>query len=480
MTKSLTYLFSMKLAQLKTIVKRGESEQLEFKKSTASLSSAFQTICAFLNSKLGGTVIFGITDNGALVGQPVTDKTRKDISIEIQKIDPAVHFDIEYVRIQADRYAIIMSVNPGEQAPYTYDDRPFIRTQSVTSRMSKDEYRAHCRQNDHMLWESLTNRSLKITDLDSNRIKEIVRLAISQRRLPESAITASVGTILKKFNLLRENELTNGAIVLFGKNEHKQLIQSNIQLARFKGNNKREFLDNKLYRGNAFDLYDQAMLFLTSHLSIGAEIKENSSIRVEKPTIPHTVLREALTNALVHRDYSKANGAISIALYENRLTITNAGPLPEGVKLSHLTKEHPSSPRNPVIAHLFYIAGKIEKWGRGTLDIIEQSQKAGNPPPIYEEIGNNFSVTLPFRASDERALPISNTLDRALTDRQKNIVALLKQGPLTRQQILEKLELSLTNRTMQKELSKLQQLQLIKSQGKARNITWALANSIAN
>lgn len=468
----------MKITQLKTLVKHGESEQLEFKTSTASLSSGMQTVCAFLNSTSGGTLIFGVKDNGQIVGQEITDKTRKEIAVELNKLEPTAKIELKYIKVVDDRQAIVFLVNPGEKAPYSYDGRAFTRNQSTTIRMSKEEYIYLHNLNNPVLWESLTSHKCKLSDLDRIKIQEVVRMAVFEKRLPESALSASVSDILKKFELIVDNKLTNAAVILFCKNEAKQFMQSTLKLARFRGVDKTVFLDTKMFRGNAFDLYDKAMEFLNFNLPIAAHIAPGKSKRVEEPAIPYNVLREAITNALVHRDYSHAGGSMEIAVYDDRVNISNIGALPKGVLLSHLSKEHLSIQRNPLIAHIFYLCGKIEKWGRGTIDMIQDCKKVGNPLPQYAEIGGSFSVTLKLKTPLTTILytqPTKFNLDK-LTDRQKLIIKNLQLAPLSRQQLMTKLPIKLTDRTMQLELTKLKNLGLIKPEGKTKAITWSLVN----
>lgn len=464
----------MKIAQLKSLVRRGESEIVEFKSSTGSLSAGMKTICAFLNSDHGGTVIFGVKDDGKIVGQDATDKTRKEIAVELNKIEPHPKIDIKYVRIAGERQAIIMVANPGERAPYVYDGRAYVRNQSTTDRMSQEEYLYLHHKNNPALWENLTNNTCKLSDLDRNRIKEVVRMAVFEKRLPEASMTASIPDILKKLGLIIDDKLTNAAVILFCKKEDKQFMQSSIQLARFKGTDKTEFLDTKTYRANAFDLYDKAMDFLLFSLPVAAHIESGNPMRVEEPAIPYSVLREAVTNALVHRDYSNAGGTLAIAIYDDRVNITNIGALPKGVQLNQLSKEHPSIRRNPLIAHVFYLCGKIEKWGRGTLNMIQDCKKAGNPLPKYEEVGGAFSVTLPLKEPLRSVR--SKPQEGNLTMRQKKILDLLKAGPLSRQQLMNKMKTVLTGRTMQVELSRLKDMGLIDSEGKTRAIIWFLVS----
>jgi ATP-dependent DNA helicase RecG len=277
----------MKVAQLKVLVKRGESENLEFKASTANLNAGMQTACAFLNSDHGGTVIFGVKDDGTVVGQLVNDKTRKDLAVELNKIEPHAKIDVKYVRVTKEKQAIVLLINPGDKAPYTYDGRSFMRSQSTTLRMPKEDYSYLHSKSNPTLWESLRNDTCTIKDLDHERIKEVVRMGVFAQRLPESAVSATIANILKKLDLLVGEKLTNAAVILFCKNENKQFLQSNIQLARFKGITKSEFINSKKYRANAFDLYDKAMNFLVTTLPVAARIVAGHTSRVETPAIPY-------------------------------------------------------------------------------------------------------------------------------------------------------------------------------------------------
>ena len=463
----------MTRSQLNALVKKGESETLEFKNSTGSISSGMQTACAFLNSDRGGTIIFGIKDNGQIIGQEVTDKTLKEIAVELNKIEPRTKIKIEYIKIENNRQVIVFRVNPGEDAPYTYDGRPFVRNQSTTMRMAKEEYMYIHHQHNPTLWENLTSSKCTLKDLDRNRIQEVVRMAVGWRRLPETAIKASISDILKKLELVADEKLTNAAVILFCKSEEKEFMQSNLKLARFQGTDKTKFLDIKMFRANAFDLYDKAMDFLTFNLPVAAWIEPGNPIRVEEPAIPYNVLREAVTNALIHRDYSHAGGSLDIAIYDDRVNISNIGALPKGVLLSQLSKQHPSIQRNPLIAHVFYLCGKIEKWGRGTLDMIKDCKQAGNPIPIYEEVGGSFSVTFPLKESLSRSPQLLKS-SVLLTDRQKEIIEILKNGPLKMSQIMEKMSIKLNDRVMQLELSKLKKTGVVKSMGRTKTTVWAL------
>jgi|ERR1700733_1569564 len=466
----------MKIAQLKSLIKQGESKILELKSSTGSLSGAMQTVCAFLNSEQGGTIVFGVKDDGKITGQLVTDKTRKEIGIELNKIEPYEKITIAEAPISGDKKVVVFMVRPGEKGPYTYDGRAFIRHQSTTTRMTKEEYAHLYNKHNPTNWESLPNDFCKISDLDRERIKEVVRTGVFEKRLPESAMQESVQEALKKLGLIKNDKLTNAAVILFCKKEDKQFFQSNIKLARFKGVDKSEFLNSKWFKGNAFDLYEKAMDFLAFALPVAARIEKGNPDRIETPAIPYKVLREALINALIHRDYSDSGGSIAVAVYDDRVNISNTGGLPSKIRIFQLSKDHQSHPRNPLIAHVFYVCKKIEKWGRGTLEMIQDCKKAGNPLPIFEEVGGGFSVTLPLK-EPIRTVIIKHIEDSnviGLTERQRKIMEALQEGPLNRQQLIEKARLDLPARTMQWEIAKLKKIGLIKAKGKGKTVAWIL------
>lgn len=193
--------------------------------------------------------------------------------------------------------------------------------------MTQEKYEQvlHARRTPSISWENLTTNDCKITDLDKKLIQQVVNMAVSAGRLTAAAAGAGTKEILNKFKLLTNDQPTNAAVVLFCKNEQKQFIQSMIKLARFKGVNKSEFIDNKAVHGNIFELLETAQKFLHSYLPLAGKIEENSMLRTDTPAIPIKVLREALINALCHRDYSARGGSIAVAIYDDRVEITNTG-----------------------------------------------------------------------------------------------------------------------------------------------------------
>jgi ATP-dependent DNA helicase RecG len=315
--------------------------------------------------------------------------------------------------------------------------------------------------------------------LDKNRIREVVRTAIAERRLGGVSVHTSIREILTKLNLTVGDQLTNAAVVLFYKDKREQHFGTLLQLARFNGIDKRDFLDNKAFYGNAFELYEKAMEFLANHLPIAGKIEAGNPYRVDTPALPYEVLREAIANAICHRDYSMHGQAIMLAIYDDRIEIDNPGGLPPGMTVDQLKRVHRSVPRNELIAEVFFRCKIIERWGRGTMDMINFCKQAGAPAPKFEDKGGFFSITLRFKKPIRYVQPTREAQQDTsvvLTDRQKEILTILKQGTLSRDQIMEQLKQAPAVRTVQLDLLKLISLNLVmkSDEESGRSVKWAL------
>ena len=260
---------------IKNLIKSDtETDTIEFKKTTGQLERGMETLCAFLNGD-GGTVLFGVTDEGKIIGQDIAGKTKETIGEAISRIEPNVNVRIFYVPMpDSEKKVIALHVESSRmERPFCYKGRPYMRFQNVTTVMPQDKYRQLLMERGgNYSWEAMTNPDLKISDLDEHAILGAVRGGIRCGRLPEATIREDLPTILEKFNLSHDGKLNNASAVLFGRDLY-YYPQCLLRMARFKGTTKNEFIDNQRVIGNIYALLDAAMAFFFKHLSLSGKIE---------------------------------------------------------------------------------------------------------------------------------------------------------------------------------------------------------------
>jgi ATP-dependent DNA helicase RecG len=461
----------MKLADVKRLVAGGESEEVELKKSTSQLRRAGETLCGFLNGT-GGMVLIGVTPEGRTTGQTVSDATLRDVAALLDRFEPAAPIRMHRVPVEKASEVLVLEAPAAyDTRPFAFDGRPYQRVGTVTSVMPQERYqsllleRAHARSR----WETDVALGMGVDDLDHEEILRTVRLGIEAGRLPEST-GRDLGDILDRLQLRRHRRLLNAAAVLFGTRLEQDYPQCQLRLARFRGIDKSAFLDNRQIHGHAFRLLDEAMAFMLRHLPIAGRFEPGKLERIDEPLFPVAALREAVINAICHRTYAHAGGAVSVAIYDDRLEIWSDGTLPFGLKPEDLKRKHDSRPRNPLIAGVFYRRGLIEQWGRGTEDIVALCVRAGHPEPEFGEQAGSVWV---------RFLPTGyiapHRVAHDLTERQREILQVLarhREAPL--RVIREGVAHPAADRTIQDDLVHLRRLGLVVASGRGRGARYWL------
>jgi ATP-dependent DNA helicase RecG len=459
------------LREVERVVAGGESAQVEFKLSTGQRTDGAKAACGMLNGN-GGFVLFGVSDDGRVVGQQVTAATLADVARELRRIEPQALLSPETVRLPNGLALVLVRVPRGD-GPYTYDGRPYIRMGPTTVQMERHEYdrRVVERMHPATRWETLPAQGVTLEDLDPDEVIRTAEEAIRRNRMEDPG-SRRLEDLLLGFGVLRGNQLLNAAVVLFGRGDRLMPLypQCTLRLARFRGRDTAEFIDNRQETGNAFQLFTRAQRFLRDHLPVAGRIVPGLFERVDDPLYPPVALREALANALCHRDYGIHGGSVGIAIFDDRLEITSTGLLRFGLKAEELTWPHPSLPWNPTIASVFYLRGIIEKWGRGTLKIDELTQRAGLVRPEFHERAGELVVRFfpgayipPTRVSHE------------LTELQRELLRLLSgHGPSSSVALQGRLSQSISNTYILRILNQLQEMGLIEKSGAARSTTWRL------
>lgn len=464
------------LREIERVVAGGESAQVEFKRSTGQRSDGAKAACGMLNGN-GGFVLFGVGDDGRIMGQQVSAGTLEDVAREIGRISPLPLLSPETVPLPDGRAVVLIRVPRGE-GPYTYDGRAYVRVGPTTVQMAPEHYEQMLVERMHpsRRWETQVAVGVDLADLDEAEIIRTVEEAIRRNRIADP-LTRNLEELLLGFGLLREGKPVNAAFVLFGRGDRLLSLfpQCTLRMARFRGSDIEEFVDSRQETGNAFQLFAKAQQFLRDHLPVAGRILPGLFERVDDPLYPPIALREALANAFCHRDYAVHGGSVGIALFDDRLEISSTGPLRFGLRPSDLLTPHPSLPWNPTIASVFYRRGLIEKWGRGTIKISELTQRAGLIRPEFHQRGGEVIVRFfprgyipPTRVSHE------------LTELQRELLALISErGPSSSVTLQEALSVSLSYPHLMRNLSHLSAIGLVEKIGAARATRWRLVGQSA-
>lgn len=241
-------------------------------------------------------------------------------------------------------------------------------------------------------------------------------------------------------------------------------MQAETRCARFKGVEPIEFIDMKVFGGNIIEQREDALEFLKEHIKLHAEIKGTE--RIERWEYPIEALREAITNAICHRNYN-ISSSVQIRIFDDRIEVWGCGSLPNPLTIEDLKKKHDSVLRNPLIGKCFFLIKYIEQWGTGTNRIIEECLNYGLPEPLFEEISRNLVVTF-------RKYKISEDILKALSKEERIIMDyLVKEKKINRQLGLQLLNVSKS--TLFRVYKSLEEKGLIKKEGKGKNIYYVLA-----
>lgn len=462
----------MTVEKITALAASGESETLEFKETTGTHREATRTVCAFLNQR-GGRVLFGVTQAGAVVGQQASERIIEELSAEFQKIEPPAFPTIERVRVSGNLEVILVDAGPGIPKPYTYQGKAYRRVGNTTLAMSSDEYNRVLLERMHKehRWENQLADGWSINDLDAAEIRRTAAEAVRSGRLEEPA-SRELPDLLLGLELLRDGAPLRAAAVLFGvkKRLAMDMPQCLLRVARFRGFDKMKFLDNRQFSGNAFTLLSHAERFLRDTLPIAARFEPHRFARIDEPLYPPLATREAIANALCHRDYLMGSGSIGVAVYDDRLEITSPGSLHFGLTPEKLFHPHESKPWNPLIADAFYRRGIIEEWGGGTLKMAAITKAARLPMPEIEEDGG--CVTVRFRHG--QFVPQRRIGESSPAERCREVLAMLdgtKDG-LTRREIHACLGYGVSERQVRRALDELRDKKLIVSTKRGPLTRW--------
>lgn len=380
--------------ELLQLLHAGESETVEFKQSTGETREIVETVGAFANTR-GGTILVGITNAGEVHGVTIGKGTLEALTNTIhQHTDPKVFPSLTVADISG-KAVLVLQVDESPIKPVLVQGRGLKRVGRSNHVLSSNELTRLFFDSGRMSWDAGPVPDATMDDLHTEALRQFVHQAQQERNMALDP-TIPAPQVLEKLGLLYQGHLSRAAVLLFGTHPQRFLGQSEVRCARFKGTQALDFLDMKVIEGTIIDQVPAALEFIQRHIRMAAAITPARIERQERWEYPLDALREALVNAVCHRDY-RDSGNVQVRIFDDRLEVWSPGLLPEGVTTADLSRTHNSHPRNHRIARVFFLLRYIEQWGTGTLRMRELCQEAGLPFPEFTETSNAFIVT--FRTS---------------------------------------------------------------------------------
>ena len=435
-----------------------ESQNIEWKSSWRD--DYLKWISGFANAN-GGILYIGIDDSGKIKGIDNSKKLLEDLPNKIRDI-LGVYAQVNL--LEKDNKQYIEIVVDAYTSPISYKGRFYYRSGSTLQELKGEALQKLILQKTGKKWDGFPADGFTHKDLKPMAFEIFKKKATRSKRVPIEDLEKNNNYLLDLLGLTDKNILKRAAILTFGKNPEKLVPGAYVKIGFFHSHTDLMYQDE--IHGSLFEQVEKTMdLLLTKYLK--ANIAYEGLTRTETYDYPENALREALLNALIHKDYSSGN-PVQISVYANMLIISNTGLLPFGWTTHTLTKKHRSEPANPDIANVFFRAGYIEVWGRGTLNIIKYCKDAGLPEPEFQ-YDSGLTVTFKLGKNSER---IRKEHGKDI----EKIFLLIKENPhITANELANKLAKS--QRTIEKHIKKLKDNSFIKRIGPKLGGHWEIINN---
>ncbi|MBO9728634.1 MAG: putative DNA binding domain-containing protein [Chitinophaga sp.] len=343
-------------------------------------------ICGFANAQ-GGRIFIGINDSGSVVGIDDYKKLMEDIPNKaVSHLGLVIDVNLHK---KENKHYIEIKV-PISSVPIAYHGVYHYRSGSTKQELKGISLQNLLLKKIGKKWEDLPIEGVSISDLSEDTIQAFLAKAVERERIPQNVTHERLEILLRNLGLVTDSGfLTNAAVFLFGKNPTRFNATISFKIGRF-GKSNHDLLFHDVVETNIFDMPDKVIEVLKAKYLI-RPISYSGLERHEPLEYPEPALREAILNAIVHKDYSSTYTFLRV--YDDHLHLWNPGSLPDELSIEELKVNHSSYPRNKNIATVFFKAGYIEAWGRGTNKIIDSCIEAGLPEPLIKEEQGGFSIT---------------------------------------------------------------------------------------
>ena len=423
--------------ELALILEEGEGYTLEFKR--AINSDLPKELVAFANGS-GGRVLIGVDDHNQVVGCDLSNKMLSKIDTMAAACDPPVAIEIEKL---TQHKILVIHLPEGANRPHRCNKGFYLRNGASSQKMSTQDITAFIQAEGRIRFDQQLRLDLDWQEvLNQNRLNHFLQLANISPQADTTNLLLNLGAGDYKDEKFYLNQT---GVLFFSKEPTQRLFHVSVVCALFKGTGKAYILDRKELTGNLLENVEDALIFLKKHLQLRWEITSESTRHKEILELPEVALREAMINAVCHRDYLEQGAQVMVEVFDDRVEIYNPGGLPKG--LPEKDFGHRSVCRNPHIAELLLRCNYIEKMGSGIERIRTALAKEHChevdiryktmfilkfPRPTYAEAQNGTSENRPPHDTPHDTPHVTPHVERLLS---------VLHGEMTRGELMDSLEL---------------------------------------
>ncbi len=455
-----------------------ESQNIEYKQSWKD--EYLKWICGFANAQ-GGKLYIGIDDRGNVCGVENAHRLSEDIPNKIVALLGVVA-DVNILNRDGKDYMEIEVVP--SNVPISYKGKYYYRSGSTMQELNGTSLQQFVLKKMGRSWDDMVHERATVDDLDRDAIDFFLRKGIQAGRIDPSEANAPTATVLQNLNLVDdEGHLKNAALLLFCKKPGRYFTGTEFKIGRFHSNIA-DLVSQEMIEGSIIQMADRVVRMLKDKF-LTMPIHYEGLQRIETLEVPEDALREILYNAICHKDYFGPQ--IQMRVWDHHVEIWNDGELPNQITPENIEKVHASYPRNKNLAFAFYKAGFIESWGRGWKKICDGFVAAGLPKPTIESAQGGVLVTFQrnnVNLKKQNSIDAQNVADgvavnvaEELTERQQIIIELIKKCAAQNVAVNTKYlseKLSVNRKTIQRDMTYLQERKLIQWNGADKNGHWEI------
>jgi ATP-dependent DNA helicase RecG len=385
---------------VRQLIAGGESSTVEFKVNAPRPTELAERMCGMANTRTGGVIIFGVGDeNRSIVGVNQANDTIDTILRAARMVKPPIMLSDESINTWSlDGHAVVTAKIPANDGRlYQYNGACLVRRGTFTVPLSIEEIWAYLNATGTTRWELGICEGITLDDLDMDAVERYLAYRAEQgRRRRRYVAPADLLVGLRAATHGEQQSAvqpTNAGILMFGFDPQLPLPQSEVVCVKYADAlGVGSYIDRKNLRGPLPQLIDQASTFLRQYIRVGATIRGFK--REDEPEYPYEALREAVVNAIVHRDYSRIGETVRVFMYADRVEVRSPGGLMPGITVDDLLNLRVTSiPRNPVLAgFLRDVPGYMERIGSGIRFMMSEMRALGLPDPEFIE-HQDFTVT---------------------------------------------------------------------------------------